>query len=619
MDFEWQKKSPEFKISRWIPKKPLALSQHTILEDPSQLGTTQGTTPQLGLGQLPKLLEELLRGRGFDDSFGLEDFLFPKLSQLQEALLIPQMDQAVTRLVQAYRNQEKICIYADFDLDGTSGLALMLKGLKAFGFSEVQGFQPRRLKQGYGFHAEVVEALARDGVKLIVTVDVGIGSVEACARARELGVEVIITDHHQAGPELPKALAVVNPNLPGIDCRLGYLCGAGVAFYLLRALRRGLDADLSPVQKAWNMKSVLDFFAIATITDMVPLVEDNRLLVKQGLLQLARTEHPGLKALLQALDLWGRPLTAQDVGVRFAPKLNALSRLDAEILPLDLMLVDDPKEAQALVKKVLLSNQSRLELQAEAEAETERLLENWQSKKYIFVVSEKFHRGVVGLIAQRLSMQYGVPAFVGSLDLSSQTVVGSARAPEGSVSLVETLASLGSLFERSGGHPAAAGFEFTMKHYLEIQTGLREYFLKSDLDSSGSASEDAESSNSKSIIVPYEVSAQIEDLHGEFMNFFENVGPFGVGFEVPLFLFEKLKVTGTRILKEKHLKLNFETKTSAALTFGGRAASLEALYFQCPTELMENISSGSVVDLIGEVQWNYFAGKKNHSVDGAQT
>ncbi|MCX7978628.1 MAG: DHH family phosphoesterase, partial [Bdellovibrionaceae bacterium] len=246
--------------------------------------------------------------RGWSNSSSLADFLHPKVSNIRPAESLLNMKVAVDRLVQAYRNNERICLYTDFDLDGSGGLALLKLGMEGLGYKNLISYQPRRLTEGYGFHAHAVDIVASQGASLIVTVDVGITAISAVRKARELGLDVIITDHHLPGEELPQALAVINPNQPGDNSGLGYLSGAGVAFYLLRALKRALQ-NAGLARQDFDLREVLEFFTISTLTDMVPLIGDNRALVRAGLKCLEGTRKPGLRALLETLNLSGRPLT----------------------------------------------------------------------------------------------------------------------------------------------------------------------------------------------------------------------------------------------------------------------------------------------------------------------
>jgi single-stranded-DNA-specific exonuclease len=304
------------------------------------------------IGPFPDLIARVLASRGLTQE-KLDDLLNPKLAALKDPMSMKGMKVAVERLVKAYKNKEKICIYADFDLDGTSGLAILKQGFEKIGYKEVAYYQPKRLSEGYGFHAEAVEELVALGITLIVTVDVGITSFKAFEKAKQLGIDVILTDHHLPAETLPDALTVVNPNQKNCTSGLGYLCGAGVAFYLLRALKRAFYDDPDLPKNAWDLKEVLEFFCIGTLTDMVPLIEDNRTLVKLGLKVIAGTDKPGLRTLLEALGLDGRELTSQDVAIRFAPKLNALSRMESDILPAQIYLETDYKKAQQMVSQII--------------------------------------------------------------------------------------------------------------------------------------------------------------------------------------------------------------------------------------------------------------------------
>lgn len=542
-------------------------------------------------GPFPPLIGHILASRGFADASQVDKLLFPKLTDLKEPLLLQGMDKAVERLGQAALNKEKICIYADFDLDGTSGLALLKTGLLALGFEDVIHYQPKRLSEGYGFHVHAVEELYQQGVSLIVTVDVGITAHPAVEKAQSLGIDVILTDHHLPGDVLPPAYVVVNPNQSSDTSQLGYLCGAGVAFYLLRALKRYFF-DHPPLPKNnFDLKEVLDFFTIATLTDMVPLVDDNRMLVKHGLIKLAETKRPGLRALLSELGLENRALTSQDVAIRFAPKLNALSRMESGILPIDLFLVDDAKIAQDMVRQVIKNNSTRVQLQSNAENEAMELLKEWPHKDFVFVASRNFHRGVVGLIATKLSQVYNRPAFVGSWG-EDNVIVGSARLPQGQEAcLVQALASAEDLLSRFGGHSAAAGFELHSEKLAAVQERFSRYFQELH-------------EKPKALEVLYDVEAKLSEVGASLMKWYDFVGPFGAGFSTPLIHFPKVIMHSKKILKGGHWRLRL------VQTDGG--GSHEALLFSpLPRHLAVLESSCQFLDVLGELQWNYFAGQKN--------
>ncbi|MGZ3799269.1 MAG: single-stranded-DNA-specific exonuclease RecJ [Bdellovibrio sp.] len=554
----------------------------------------EASVPSKVEGQWPSLIGKILAARGFSELSQVEKLLFPKLADLKDPLTLKGMSQALERLGQAYLNKEKICIYADFDLDGTSGLALLKTGMVAIGFPEVLHYQPKRLSEGYGFHAAAVDELQKQGVSLIITVDVGITAHPAVDRANELGIDVILTDHHLPAETIPQAYVVINPNQGDCPSELGYLCGAGVAFYLLRGLKRYFQDHPQLPKNNWDLKEVLDYFTIGTLTDMVPLVDDNRVLVKHGLLKLAETSKAGLRALLEELDLVNRPLTSQDVAIRFAPKLNALSRMESGILPIDIFLLEDSAQARAMVRQVMKNNSTRVQLQNDAEIEAQELLQEWPHKDFVFVASKNFHRGVVGLIATKLTQVYNKPAFVGSLG-EDGIIVGSARLPQGQEAcLVEAMSSAQEFLSRFGGHSAAAGFEIAENKIPSFVDKLSLHF--SDLRE-----------KPKPLEIFYDVDARLVEVSDTLMKWYDFVGPFGTGFSIPLILFSNVQVLSKRDLKGGHLRLKIADPE-------GKFSSEALLFTPTPRQLACLQEVPGYYDVLGELQWNYFAGQKSTQV-----
>lgn len=540
------------------------------------------------LNSWPRSLKKYLQNKGFHQNDSVLEFLKEDLQSLKSPLLMKGMTEACLRIEKAFLNKEKICVYADFDLDGTSGCALLKKGFEDLGFENVLHFQPKRLKDGYGFHAPVVEDLSSLGVSLIITCDVGITAVKACAKAKELGLDVIITDHHLPAGELPEAFLIINPNQPQDESGLGYLSGAGVGFYLMRALKRHFtDQNLGNHQKL-NLKELLDCFTIATLTDMVPLIGDNRVLIQVGMRALSQTKRPGLAALMTALGLTGKKLTSADIAIRFAPKLNALSRLEGEILPLDLYLMNDYAKAESMITQVLSQNQERVSLQAEALKEALEIVGVQTDQSCHVVVSENFHRGVIGLIATSLAQRTQKPCFVGSLDLEENKIVGSCRRPEDSESsLVEALASVSAHLLRFGGHAQAAGFETDLKNINDVTLGLQNFF-KSQVQKVSVANFDSEIS--------------WHELNWDLVEKLDKLEPFGVGFEAPVFYLENVKIKSYKTLKGGHLKFEL-TKNSESETF-------QALLFSPNPRQTQTITRRSYVDLLIQVQTNEWKGNR---------
>lgn len=552
----------------------------------------RGATQESAPAGLPRLVWEVMSARGFKTDDAIQKWLNPSLKTLRDPYTLFDMDKAVARLVKARETQEHVVIYADYDLDGTSALALLLKAFEWMGFANIDYYQPKRLSEGYGLHNEAIQKLYDRGNRLLVSVDLGITATEEVAFAKSLGMESIITDHHLPKERLPEAVAVVNPNRGNCPSNLSHLCGTGVAFYLVLALKRALlEQGLMTPDQDFDPKDLLDCFVIGTVTDMVPLVDENRVLVKHGLLQLAKTKRPGLRVLMQALGLWGIPLTSSDVAIRFAPKLNALSRMEMGIQPIDLYLVDDEKKAQALVETVLSNNQDRQASQKNAEAEAAALLKLHPPKSSIFVYSKNFHRGVVGLVATKLCQEFGLPAFVGSLDEQDGQIVGSVRMPEGrGLSALDAMGAAKDALDQFGGHAVAAGFELKVQNADIFREKLETHFAGKLVQA-------------EPRVWLYDAEATLDELGPPFMSWYERLSPFGAQFSIPIFCLKGVRLNQVKELKGGHFRL----------TLGDGAISRTALWFS-PAKGhpgLAALSSSGRVDVLVEPQWNYFNGQKN--------
>lgn len=530
---------------------------------------------------LPGLVRRLLAVRGVS-SEGVERFLSPSLKYMRDPLSMDGMDVALERLIQAHKNKEKVAVYADFDLDGTSGLALLYDALRDFGFEGVVYHQPLRLSEGYGLHVSAVEKLAAEGVKVIVTVDVGITASDAADVARKLGVDLIITDHHLPKEKLPDAYVIVNPNKGSCNSGLNHLSGSGVAFYLVLALKRRLEKEGHDLSN-FDPKKLLDCFVIGTLTDMVPLVDENRVLVRHGLLQLQKTSRPGLKQLMIRLGLFGRELSSQDVAIGLAPKLNALSRMETNLMPRDVFMIQSQSEAQAVVDTILENNEMRKYLQREALAEAQKMADEKGCENALFLYSKNFHKGVIGLIATQLGQTKGVPTFIGSLD-EDGFIHGSARAPDGSgVNLVQTLESLAYLLVRSGGHAAAAGFVLHESQAEEFESGLKQLLAGTVTDP----------------VIYYDTDADLGEIDLDFMNWYNNLEPFGKEFPPALIRLPHVQIGELTELKGGHLRLKLQQS--------GAVHSAVAFNFSRDEACL---NKGSYVEALVEPQWNYFRGDR---------
>ncbi|MBK7892415.1 MAG: single-stranded-DNA-specific exonuclease RecJ [Bdellovibrionales bacterium] len=544
---------------------------------------------------VPRPIAEALVARGISGKEAVTDWFRPTLKTLKDPSVLTDMDRAVERLLKAREEQETIVLYADYDLDGTSGLALALTAFQALGFEKVVPHQPQRLVEGYGLHSSSIQKLFDEHqCSLIVSIDLGITGNEEVEFARSLGIDVIVTDHHLPGLTLPNAVAVVNPNRGNCESGLSHLCGTGVMFYLVLALRRALRAD------HFDPKSLLDCFAIGTITDMVPLIEENRILVKHGLVKLAETQRPGLRILLQELGLSGRPLTAQDVAIRYAPKLNALSRMGSGVQPIDLYLVDSEAKARELVVRVLANNQERQASQKSADDEANRLLKENPPNGAIVIASDKFHRGGVGLVATRLTKAIGLPALVGAIEGERRSVIGSARLRNGmSANLLDAMTFANQsedglqCLDQFGGHAVAAGFELRADRLLLFRERISAFFTE------------RLTARSSAPVVEYDADCQISDFNPSFMAWLDAMGPFGAKAPVPLFRIRTCSVVQVKELRGGHLRLK--------LAQPGIFQTLTAVWFSPSAKRLEEVplSVGCVISVLAEAQWNHFQGSRD--------
>jgi len=524
---------------------------------------------------VPHKLIELLFGRGIRQKIEIENYFSPKLKSLRDPLTIRDMKKAVERLEKAFDRGEKVCVYADYDLDGSSGLALLYQALKKIGFDRVTYYQPKRLTEGYGVHANAIEQLHGEGVRVIVTVDVGITAFEALHRARELGVDVILTDHHLPLNQLPEAFAIVNPNCSDCTSGLGHLSGAGVAFYLVLALRRHL-MERQKLKTDFDPKSLLDFFVIGTLTDLVPLIDENRPLVRHGLKILSHTTRPGLRQLLIELNLYGRDLTSQDVAIQFAPKLNALSRMEIGLLPVDIFFVEDEEAAQAMISTVSANNKKRKSLQAYAEAWAHERALSHVHKGYAFVSSDNFHKGVIGLVATKLTQKFGVPSFVGSI--RDNELVGSARAPERSgINLIEVFEFCREHLIRFGGHAQAAGFTMDVSKIESFESKLSEFF---------------ENRQVAEVVLEYDTEIDLKEINPKLLKFLNFLEPYGRSFQQPRFRLKGDLVSETS-MSGGHKKLKVRVGEQTA----------ELIFFSPPETI--NLRPGPTEFLV-RLQKNYF-------------
>lgn len=506
----------------------------------------------------------VLVARGFANVEAARRFLAPTLADLHDPLLMRDMARAVERLLAAIRGGEKILIYGDYDVDGTSSVVLLTKAIELAG-GAANYHVPHRLKDGYGMRAEVVEAAAAQGVKLIVSVDTGIRAAEVVMRANALGIDVIVTDHHLPEAELPPAVAVLNPNRPDCEYPSKDLCGAGVAFKLAQALLSALDWPLGKAQRI--AESLLKLVAIATVADVVPLTGENRAMVKHGLDGLRAVRNPGLRALLDVAGFAdGTAPSSRQVGFQIAPRLNAAGRMDTARTVIELFLTNDVVRARDLARQLHEQNAERQHVEAEVRDLCEQI-DVPEGAAALVYYAENWHRGVLGIVASRLVERLHRPVFVLGRNEEDGLAQGSGRSIE-AFHLLDALESMPDLFVRFGGHSHAAGVTLEAARVEEFRERFNAYAL------TRLSSEDLRPR------LQIDAILELPEITDSAVNEIFALAPFGHTNPAPLFAALDVEIAGPpAILKEKHLRLITRQKgrslTLKAWNFAERAAELE--------------------------------------------
>jgi single-stranded-DNA-specific exonuclease len=500
----------------------------------------------------PPILEHLIRQRGLPPGVDLEGYLRPRLRDLADPFLIPEMKLAVDRILQAADRGEKVCIYGDYDVDGVTSITLMRRILHAYGV-ESRHFIPRRGPEGYGLSKAALERCMREGEKpdLLIAVDCGTVSINEVAMLKAEGVEVVIVDHHEPSPlGRPDCVALVNPKC-GSD--FTYLCAAGVTFKLGHALLKTRPADL-------DLKELMDLVAVATIADIVPMVGENRLMVRHGLKHLPSTLNPGLRALQEVTGMNGTA-TSMDVGFRIGPRLNAAGRMDVPEDALATLTTDCRRLALELAQKLDAYNKERQAHENLIRTEAlEQLTRDFEPSRDPVIVlgSRSWHHGVVGIVASRLMRQYHKPTFVIAID-GDGIGKGSGRSIEG-ISLVEAIRACGDDLLAGGGHAMAAGLSIHEGKMTSFRARFAEYVT----------SNTSEEQRLPKLV--YDAEITFDQLSLEFLASYDLLQPFGNGNPQPVFIARKVGLSRPPLhMKNNHLRFMLRQgyHEQDAVFFGG--------------------------------------------------
>ena len=531
--------------------------------------------------KLPIPIARVLALRGFQGLEEIENFLNPRLANLADPMLLPDMETAVSRVWKAIDSGEAITVFGDYDVDGVTSSALLTRILAALG-AKVQAFIPDRLDEGYGLSQEALDrCLAEHGSTLVITVDCGTSSVESIAHAQMQGVDVVVTDHHEPEKQTADAFALINPKLGTVPA-LANLSGVGVAFKLAHALVKTGRAQKKPSADNVDLRDYLDIVALGTVADIVPLVGENRIIVRHGLAQLGTSCWAGMEALKQVASVKGEPDTYH-LGFQLGPRINAAGRIGQPMQALQLLVTDHAPEAQKIAKLLDETNVERRKIEQEMSDEAFAEIDAYFDPEKDFglvVAREGWHPGVVGIVASRISRHYNRPAIVMGIEES-----GSARGSCRSIAeynLLEGLQYCEEYLSRFGGHMMAAGLEvkpdalddFKVKFNSAVQTAL----LNVDL----------------APVQQIDAVVAADELGWDFLSQLKRLQPFGQDNPEPVWALEGVRVSGLpRVVGKKHLKLSL---VSSGLTF-------DAIAFGYP---LEELPSGSldIAFMLKENNWN---------------
>lgn len=538
------------------------------------------------------LVQTLLHKRGIREAEEVERFLKPDfVRDTHDPFLLHDMEKAVARIFAAMEAGERIAIYGDFDCDGIPGASVLSDFFAKIEYSNIEVYIPHRDREGYGFHIEAVEKLADQGVALVITVDVGGSAVDTVARAKELGVDVIVTDHHEV-TKMPDAI-IVNPKLGEYPFK--DLCGAAVAWKLVCALlvegrKRGLPA-FAAIPEGWE-KWLLDLVAIATIADLVPLVGENRVLAHFGLTVLRKSPRAGVRALCSATRVRQHSIAEDDIGFSFAPRVNAASRMGEPEIALRLLTTKDADEAEKCAAQLESLNRKRRGIVAAVVREAKaRIRARFSDADKVIVLGDtEWKPALMGLAANSIMEDRGGVVVMWGKDANGK-LKGSARS-DGSISVVELFAKVGDALIEFGGHSASGGFSVSHEHVHMLHESMQRAvgeLVTGEVSSRSCANADAEIS--------------LRDISAPFFSDLSRLAPFGIGNPKPVFRVRAARITFARQFGKE---MNHTEVTVVCPKTGVEQRAFQ--FFRTPMDFSVAPSPGTLVDMLATLEKDSFRG-----------
>ncbi len=529
-----------------------------------------------------ELLEQLLEKRGIKGKEAIENFLNPNYEKdILDPFLMRDMQKSCERILEAIKNNEKILIYADYDCDGIPGAVILNDLFEKLEYKNVEVYIPQRNSEGYGLNTESVERMKEDGVKVLITIDLGITAVKEVADAQKHGIDVIITDHHLPHAEIPKAFAILNPKCDDYPEKM--LCGAGVAFKFAQGILKYQE-----ISGGWE-KWLLDMAGLATLSDMVPLLGENRALAYFGMKVLRKSSRPGLKALLRKTKIAQEYLTEDDIGFMITPRLNAASRMDDPRRSFELLATKDVAEGEKLANHLSDINDDRKNLVKSIMRDINKKFEKREHNEVIVIGNPLWKVGVLGLIAGKITDEYKRPAFVWGRD-ENDVIKGSCRS-DGSVSVVELMTETKEYFAEFGGHEGAGGFSVHNEKIHSLEEALCNSFIK------------VRKEISTTIQYNYDLKLSLDDISMQNWKEIEKMAPFGLANPKPMFLFENIPVNAIKTFGKASEHLEFFFMNS-------RGQNIKAIsFFSTPESFTKIPAAGEPISLLATFDLSRFAGR----------
>ena len=532
--------------------------------------------------KINRLLATILVNRGITDEQDIKVFLEPTRKDFHDPYLLPDMEIAVNRIIQAMNEKEKVMIYGDYDVDGITSISVLKQFLMERGL-DVSEYIPNRLDEGYGLNKEAIQEIYNEGYRLIITVDCGISGINEVEFANSLGIQTIITDHHEPAEELPKAIAVIDPKIKNSKYPFNQLAGVGVVFKLIQALGIKLDLDEKEYLK------YLDLVCVGTISDIVPLIDENRVIAKLGLKLVEVTKNIGLQNLLKVAGY--KTIDSNTVSFGIAPRVNACGRMGHEKEALEIFLSNNIRRVEELAYKLTVYNKQRQDIEKEIFKQAiEQISENKEEKNSAIILGDsRWHHGVIGIVASKITDMYFKPTLL--LCFEDGIGKGSGRSIPG-FDLHMALSKCSDNLEKYGGHAMAVGLAVKEEKFKAFKKEFEEI---------------AKNSNLEEIQPIIKVDGQVtsEDMSIEFVEELKKLEPFGEGNKTPIFVYKGLKINSIRALSDgKHLKLTLKDEGNI----------IDAIGFNMG-ELVNEYLIGDKVDVAGTLEINEFNGNRTIQIN----